>query len=110
MPATTADPTWVPLINTPAYPEYSSGYNVVTAATTGGLEELFHTMHLNLTLISTAVPNVTRHYDTGSALRSDVVNARVWLGIHFRFADIASRNLGLQLSDWTIDHYFQLIN
>jgi hypothetical protein len=109
-PATTADPTWVPVINTPAYPEYTSGYNVVTAATTGGLEELFHTQHLNLTLISTAVPNVTRHYDTGSALRADVVNARVWLGIHFRSADIASRDLGLQLSDWTIDHYFQPIN
>jgi hypothetical protein len=109
-PATIADPTWVPLVATPAYPEYSSGYNVVTATTTGGLQGLFHTRHLNLSLISTAVPNVTRHYDTGGALRADVVNARVWLGFHFRFADIASRNLGLQLSDWTTDHYFQPVD
>jgi hypothetical protein len=106
-PATTADPDWVPLAVTPPYPEYPSGYNAVTAATTGGLEELFDTQHLNLSLISTAVPDVTRHYDTGSALRADVVNARVWLGFHFRFADIASRNLGLQLSAWTLHHYFQ---
>ena len=28
-PATIADPTWVPLLTTPAYPEYPSGYNVV---------------------------------------------------------------------------------
>ena len=96
-PATTADPTWVPLVTTPAYPEYSSGYNSVTATTTGALEQLFHTRQLNLTLISTAVPNVTRHYDTGGAVRADVVDARVWLGFHFRFADIASRNLCLQL-------------
>ena len=35
------------------------------------------------------------------------MDARVWLGFHFRFADIASRNLALQLSDWTVNHYFQ---
>ncbi|MGV1010498.1 MAG: vanadium-dependent haloperoxidase [Dermatophilaceae bacterium] len=109
-PATTADPGWVPLVTTPPYPEYPSGYNSVTATTTGALEELFHTGQLNLTLISTAVPNVSRHYDTGSALRADVVDARVWLGFHFRFADLASRNLGLRLSDWTITHYFQRIH
>jgi hypothetical protein len=106
-PATTADPNWVPLLVTPPYPDYSSGYNAVSATTTGALEQLFRTRHLNLTLISTAVPGVTRHYDTSPALRADVVDARVWLGIHFRFADIASRNLGLQLSDWTVSHYFQ---
>ena len=33
--------------------------------------------------------------------------SEVWLGFHFRFAEIASRNLALQLSDWTINHYFQ---
>jgi hypothetical protein len=106
-PATTPDLTWVPLLTTPPYPEYSSGYNSVAATTTGVLEHLFHTRQLNLTLISTAVPDVTRHYDTGSAVRADVVDARVWLGIHFRFADIASRDLSLQLSDWTVNHYFQ---
>jgi hypothetical protein len=109
-PATTADPTWVPMITTPAYPEYPSGYNAFNASVTGGLEELFHTQHLNLTLTSTAVPNVTRHYDSGRAERTDVVNARIWLGIHFRSADLASVNLGLQLSDWTLDHYFQPVD
>jgi hypothetical protein len=106
-PATTPDPTWVPLVNAPPYTEYRSGYNSVTATTTGVLEQLFHTQQLNLTLISTAVPNATRHYNTGDAVRADVVDARVWLGFHFRFADIASRNLSLQRSNWTVNHYFQ---
>ena len=106
-PDTIADPTWVPLITTPAYPEYPSGYNMFAATTTGALDELFHTDHLNLSLISSAVPNVVRHYDTGSAVRTDVVNGRIWQGIHFRSGDEASRNLGLRLSDWTVDHYFQ---
>lgn len=109
-PDTTVDPNWVPLLTSPAYPEYPSGYNSFAASESGALEALFHTHDLNLTLISTAVPTVTRHYDTGQALRADVVDARVWLGIHFRFADIASRNLGVQLSAWTVDHYFQPVD
>ena len=31
----------------------------------------------------------------------------MWLGVHFRFADVASRDMGLRLSGWTLDHYFQ---
>jgi hypothetical protein len=106
-PATTADPTWTPLLINPNYPDYVSGYNTITASFTSALEKLFSRRHLNLTLISTAVPGATRHYDTGQALRADVVNARVWLGIHFRFADIAARNLGIRLAGWTLHHYFQ---
>ena len=106
-PATTADPTWTPLLINPNYPDYVSGYNTITASFTRALEELFGRRHLNLTLTSTAVPGATRHYDSGAALRTDVVNARVWLGIHFRFADVAARNLGVRLADWTLRHYFQ---
>jgi hypothetical protein len=109
-PATVADPTWVPLLTTPPYPEYPSGYNVVSSTVTHGLEDLFQTRHLRLTLISTAVPGAVRQYDSGRALRRDVVDARVWLGIHFRFADTASRDMGRRLTDWTLDHYFQPVH
>jgi hypothetical protein len=108
-PATIADPSWVPLRPTPAYPEYSSGYNAFTAATSQALADVFHTHHLDLTLTSTAVPDV-RHYDSGSELREDVVNARVWLGFHFRFADTASRDLGQDLARWTLRHYFRPVH
>ena len=106
-PATDPDPSWVPLIATPAYPEYPSGYNGFVASASRGLEDVFHTRHLQLTLTSTAAPNLPRQYDSGSVLRQDVVNARMWLGIHFRFGDTAARDLGVRLADWTLDHYFQ---
>ena len=70
------------------------------------LETLFGTDELNLTLPSTAVPGAVRHYETGSQVRSDVVDARVWLGIHFRFADTASRDVGIRLTDWALQRYF----
>jgi hypothetical protein len=106
-PATVADPTWTSLLPAPAYPEYPSGYNVVNSAVTHSLENLFHTRHLQLTLISTAVPGVRRNYDSGRVLRRDVVNARMWNGFHFRFANTAARDMGRRLSRWTLDRYFQ---
>jgi hypothetical protein len=107
-PDTAPDPSWVPLFNTPNYPEYPSGYNAFNSTVVHGLENLFQTArHLQLTLISTTAPGVVRHYDSGRALLQDVVNARVWNGFHFRSADIASRDLGRQLAAWTLDHYFQ---
>jgi hypothetical protein len=108
-PATTADPTWVPLLVTPPYPDYPSGYNAFNATVSRGLEDVFHTRHLDLTLISTAAPG-TRHYDSGRALRRDVVDARVWLGIHFRTADTVARDLGIAIADWVLDHYFQPVH
>jgi hypothetical protein len=82
---------------------------VVNSTVTHGLEDLFGTRQLRLALISTAVPGVVRHYDSGRALRRDVVDARVWLGIHFRFADTASREMGGRLTAWTLDHYFKRV-
>lgn len=106
-PRTDPDPTWTPLFTNPPYPDYISGYNVVIASATGALEGLFGRRDLNLNLISTAVPGKFRHYHSGKALRADVVNARVWLGIHFRFADVAARDVGVRLAGWTLEHYFR---
>jgi hypothetical protein len=106
-PATDPDSSWTPLRPDPAYPEYPSGYNGFAAAVSRALEDVFHTRHLQLTLISTAVPGATRYYDTGRALRRDVIDGRMLLGVHFRFADTAARDMGVRLADWTLDHYFQ---
>jgi len=34
-----------------------------------------------------------------------VVNARIYLGIHFRFADTAARKQGRQVAEWVQDHF-----
>jgi hypothetical protein len=76
---------------------------------TRGLENVLHTRRLQLTVTSTAVPDV-RHYTTGRALRRDVVDGRMWLGVHFRFADTAARDMGRRLAAWALDHYFQPVH
>jgi hypothetical protein len=105
-PETTADPSWTPLLATPPYPDYVSGYSGLTGAFTRALANVLDTRHLQLTLISTAVPGAVRTYDSGRSLRNDVVDARVWLGIHFRFADTGGVKMGQRVADWALDHYF----
>jgi hypothetical protein len=104
-PATIADPAWVPLRPTPPYPDYVSGYSGGIGAFTRALQETLGTRHLQLTFTSTAVPG-TRSYDTGMEVRQEVVDARVWLGFHFRTADTRGARMGQQVAEWALDHYF----
>jgi hypothetical protein len=106
-PATTADPTWAPLVAMPPYPEYVSGYSGAAGAFTRALAAALGTRHLRLELTSTAVPGVTRQYDSARALTADVIDARIWLGIHFRFADTGGVRMGEQVADWSLDRYFR---
>jgi hypothetical protein len=109
-PATIVDPTWTPLRPDPAYPEYVSGYNGQAGSFTVSLGEALRTSRLNVTLPSTAVPGVFRHYDSGAALREDVVNGRMWLGIHFRTADELGRRMGERVARWALAHYFKPVD
>jgi hypothetical protein len=106
-PATDSDPSWQPMLATPPYPDYVSGYSGLIGAFTRALRETFHTHQLQLTFISTAVPNVTRFYDSEKAACQEVVDARVWLGIHFRSADVRGAQMGQQVADWALDRYFR---
>ena len=106
-PATTGDPAWQSLINNPNYPDYTSGANNVTAAMTRTLELFFGTDKAAFEVTSLAplaVRKVRRYYRFSDAAE-DVVDARVYLGIHFRFADVAARNQGRRVADWTFNHF-----
>jgi cbb3-type cytochrome oxidase cytochrome c subunit len=46
----------------------------------------------------------TRTYARFSDAAEEVVDARVYLGIHFRFADVVARRQGKQSADWAFSH------
>jgi hypothetical protein len=106
-PRTLGDPAWQPLINNPNYPDYSSGANSVTGAVTRTLELFFGTDRVTFE-VSTLAPlavQKTRTYRRFSEAMQDVVNARVWLGIHFRTTDLVGRAQGRLVADWTFHHF-----
>lgn len=105
--ATSADTNWSSVIPSPPYPDYVSGYNGVMGAFAGALGELFGQDDLDLELTSTAAPGVVKRYDEVEDVCQDVIDARVYLGIHFRFADTAAAEMGTQVAEYGLDHNFQ---
>jgi hypothetical protein len=81
-PATSPEPGWLPLI-TGNHPEYPSGHACLTAAVTESLRNYFGTKHVPFVVSSTVV-GTTRTYGNLDDLVTDVENARVWGGLHYR--------------------------
>ena len=109
---TAGDPTWEPLLNTPNYPDYTSGANNVVGALTRTLELFFGTDHITFTVFSQhplADPN-TRTYHRFSDLSWDTVDVRIYQGIHFRFADEEARKQGRRVAQWVFRHFLQPID
>jgi hypothetical protein len=108
-PSTIGDPNWLPLIVTPAYPEYTSGANSLNGAVTRMLHHFFGTDQLTFTLTS-SIPQViqkTRTYNRLSDAADDIVDARIYEGIHFRASDEAARDQGEHVSNWAFGHFLK---
>jgi hypothetical protein len=106
-PNTVGDPTWQPLIANPPYPDYTSGANNLTGALTRTLVLFFRRDNIVFEVTSNAPLAIqkTRMYPRFSAAADDVVDARVYLGIHFRFADEAARAQGESVAEWVSNHF-----
>jgi hypothetical protein len=108
-PDTVGDPDWQPMINTPNYPEYTSGANNISAAATRSLALFFGTNEFTFTLWTTnpAVHEPSRTYSRFSDTAREVVDARIFQGIHFRFGDEVARKQGRRVAQWAFSHFLQ---
>ena len=105
-PATVADPMWTPLRDTPPYPDYPSGHACLTGAYARGLSALFGARHIDFN-VSSAVTMTARHYETARELNEDTMNARIWLGFHFRRAMTDGNGLGQDVAAFVVRNAFQ---
>ena len=55
---------------------------------------------------STVTGIQARYYATANDLTTEIINARVWAGIHYRGSDEAGANLGRKVAHWTLKRYF----
>jgi hypothetical protein len=81
-PVTSKDSSWLPLV-TGNHPEYPSGHACYTGSVTESLRNYFGTKSVKL-VISSTVTGTTRTYENLDELVTDVENARVWGGLHYR--------------------------
>jgi hypothetical protein len=122
---TDPDPTWTSYFSrnfnaaqNPNYPDYTSGANNVTGAATRMLALFFDSdnpFEFNVFTAAPAVPLEAndpdpRVYSKFSDLAKDVVDARIYLGIHYRFADTEARSQGRRVANYTFKNALQPID
>lgn len=104
-PATEADPAWLPLVNSPPYPDHPSGLTSVISAMAETLEDFFGTDRVAFSANSLN-SGTTRSFERFSDMTEEVVDARVWSGIHFRKADEDGARIGKEVARWRDKHFF----
>jgi hypothetical protein len=106
-PATVPDPSWTPLLTAP-YPEHPSGHLCLDGAELRVLQMFFGTDEVGFDVTSSRFPNEPpRHFDRFSQPLEEIIDARIWAGLHFRTADLQAPILGEKVVDYMAAHYFQ---
>ncbi len=105
-PLTIEVPGWRPLLPTPNHPEYPSAHCTITSAIGEVIAHWMGTDAINIDLQGNATFNATRHFATVQDLRTEVANARVWAGLHYRFSTAAGLQLGKEVADYDLAHAF----
>jgi len=108
-PATSPDPAWTTLFATPAHPDYPSGHSCVSGAAARMLANYFGDDN-SFSVTSDVMSGVTRYFPSISAAATEVRNARVFAGIHFRTATNDGQALGTNVANWVQTHSFLPVN
>jgi hypothetical protein len=120
-PATAPDPDWLPLFDpsvpvsgpplvTPGFPDHPAGHTCISGATVYALKAFFGTDKVSFTAVSnkcSPAPCPPRSFDRFSDALKEIIDARVWGGIHFRTADVQGAVLGKKVAHYLQTHYFQ---
>jgi membrane-associated phospholipid phosphatase len=108
-PATIEDPSWTPLLDTPPHPEYPSGHSTFSAAAAIVLAHYFG-KNSSFIVDSDVLPGVVRSFPNFSAALAEIVDARVFAGIHFRSACDDGQATGTEVAKYVLNNAFRRAN
>jgi hypothetical protein len=103
---TVADPNWLPLVVTPPHPEYPAAHGTFTGAYATFLRLFFRTKHVHITLSSTGT-NTTRTFDNTDDLMKEIIDARIFGGMHYRHSVEDGLVVGKKVTKWVARNHFR---
>jgi hypothetical protein len=106
---TVGDPDWEPLLNTPNYADHTSGANCLTGSMTRTLRLFFRRDKFTFKVTSNFPLAILkeREYKRFSDMAQDVVDVRIYQGIHFRTADEVGRRQGQRVARWVFKKFLR---
>src|SRR4051812_1356997 len=111
--ATAEQAGWRPLLTTPNHPEYPAAHGVLTSAMAEVFSAFLGTNRIDVDIhgFDAASPpgnlNAVRHFDTPNDLRAEIIQARLWAGVHYHFSSVAGVVLGRKVAKYDLRHAFQ---
>ncbi len=112
-PATSEEAGWRPLVTTPPHPEYPAAHGSITSAMAEVLSEFLGTEDINVDIHgfdANGLPgnlNAVRHLNTAEQLRNEIIEARLWAGLHYRGSSEAGVELGRKVAHYDLNHAFR---
>ena len=118
-PATTPDPTWMPLVKTPPFPTYTSGHSTFSGAAAAILSHLlgadvtFSSQadgHLGFTQRPLAEQQVTtRTFSSFAHAAEEASKSRLYGGIHFSFDNTVGLSVGQAVGEFIVAHWLTAV-
>jgi PAP2 superfamily len=111
-PATTAEAGWTALLTAP-YPDHPSGHLCNDGAHVAVLRMFFGDVidgGYQITSASTFLAPTdpkTRTFGSFSQALAELIEARIWAGLHYRTADVQAEQLGRNVANYMAANYFQ---
>jgi membrane-associated phospholipid phosphatase len=99
-PATDPDPSWLPSIATPPFPDYVSGHSAFSGAAAPVLAHFYGTDDVPFTTGSDVFPQ-SRPFNRFSDAAREAALSRMYGGIHFASAIEDGLTMGAAIGEWT---------
>ncbi|CAN5817107.1 hypothetical protein BH24BAC1_BH24BAC1_37230 [soil metagenome] len=93
------DKSWRPLLQTPAFPEYTSGHSVISSSAATALSHVFGSQYAftDTSQVSFGLPS--RHFSSFVAAAEEAALSRLYGGIHYRPAIEHGKEQGKQVGN-----------
>lgn len=110
-PATEVDPNWTSLLAVPPYSDEPSGANCVVSGAMHSAKAFFGSDSASFDIVSSGPAGTTglgstRSYTRFTDVVTDMIEARILSGLHFRRADVNGALLGRQVAEYVDANFF----
>jgi hypothetical protein len=91
---------WTPARQTPCHPEFYAAHGTLTPAGITAIRNYLGSDTIDVTISSTSLPGISRHYTSLNQIIEDVNVARIYTGFHYRWTLVRSNTLGIAVANW----------
>ena len=115
-PLTIEQVGWRPLVATPNHPEYPAAHGTLTSSLAEVLTQFLGTNWIDVDIHgfdANGAPgnlDAVHHFRRANDLRAEIINARLWAGLHYRTSSEAGVALGRSVAKYDLRHAFGLLS